>query len=348
MKATKLFLIPACLLLLLASIIALGVEPPATNYHLLKKINIGGEGGWDYLTFDSAARRLYLSHASRVVVVDVESGKTVGEIPNTNGVHGIALAPDLNRGFTSNGRDSTVTVFDMKTLQTLSQIKVGKNPDAIIYDPATRRVFTFNGASSDATAIDAKSGTVAGTIALNGKPEFAAADGRGMVYVNLEDKSEVVALDSRALAIKQRWPLAPGEEPSGMAMDKQSRRLFVACANQKMIVMNADNGHIVASVPIGKGVDAAAFDPNTKLAFSSNGDGTLTVIHEDSPDKFSVVENATTQKGARTMALDEKTHDVYLATAEFGPPPAATAERPRPRPSIVPGTFSVLVMSKKL
>lgn len=347
MKATKLFLIPACLLLLLASIVVLGVEPPATKYRLIKKITVGGEGGWDALTFDSATHRLYLSHATRVVVVDVESGKTVGEIPNTNGVHGIALAPDLNRGFTSNGRDSTVTVFDMKTLQTLSQIKVGKNPDAIIYDPVTHRVFSFNGASSDATVIDAQKGTVAGTIALNGKPEFAVSDGRGMVYVNIEDKSEVVALDARALTVKNRWPLAPGEEPSGIAMDRKNRRLFVACANQKMIVVNADNGHIIANLPIGKGVDGADFDPNTKLAFSSNGDGTLTVIHEDSPDKFSVVENATTQRGARTMALDEKTHDVFLVTAEFGPPPAPTSERPRPRPSIVPGTFSVLVMGTR-
>lgn len=347
MKASKLFLIPACLSLLLAGVVVLGIQPPATKYHLIKKIVVGGDGGWDALTFDSTARRLYLSHATRVVVIDVESGKIVGEIPNTNGVHGIALAPDLNRGFTSNGRDSTVTVFDMKTLQILSQIKVGKNPDAIIYDPATRRVFCFNGASSDATAIDAQKGTVAGTIALNGKPEFAALDGRGMVYVNLEDKSEVVALDARSLTVKNRWSLAPGEEPSGIALDRKSRRLFAACANQKMIVMNTDNGHIVADLPIGKGVDGADFDPNTKLAFSSNGDGTLTVIHEDSPDKFSVLENATTQRGARTLALDESTHNVFLVTAEFGATPAPTAERPHPRPNIVPGTFSVLVMGTR-
>jgi YVTN family beta-propeller protein len=319
---------------------------PAAGYHLLKRIAVGGEGGWDYLTVDSAARRLYVSHATRVVVIDLDKGAVVGEIPNTNGVHGIAIAPELGRGFTSNGRDNNVTIFDLKTLSVLAQVKTGTNPDAIIYDPASRRVFAFNGRSNDATAIDAASGNVAATIALGGKPEFAVADGKGAVYVNIEDKSEVLAIDSNKLAVKAHWPLAPGEEPSGLAMDRQTRRLFVVCANKKMIVMNADNGHIVTDLPIGQGVDATAFDPETKLAFSSNGEGTLTVVHEDSPDKYTVVENATTQRGARTMALDPKTHTVYLATAQFGPPPAATPDRPRPRPTIVPGSFVVLVFGK--
>jgi len=319
---------------------------PATGYHLLKRIEVGGEGGWDYLTLDSAARRLYVSHATRVVVIDLDKGAVVGEIPDTNGVHGIALAPELGRGFTSNGRDNTATIFDLQTLKVLSQVKTGKNPDAIIYDPASRRVFTFNGASADATAIDATSGAVAGTIALGGKPEFAAADGHGMVYVNIEDKSEVVAIDSQNLTAKAHWSLAPGEEPSGMAMDRNTRRLFVGCGNKKMIVMNADNGRVVADLPIGQGVDATAFDPDTKLAFSSNGEGTLTVVHEDSADKYSVIENASTQRGARTMALDPKTHMVYVATAQFGPPPAPTAERPHPRPSIVPGSFVILAFGK--
>src|SRR5512138_234474 len=218
---------------------------PAAGYHLLKRIEVGGEGGWDYLTVDSAARRLYVSHATRVVVIDLDKGAVVGEIPNTNGVHGIAVAPELGRGFTSNGRDNNVTIFDLKRLSVLAQVKTGTNPDAIIYDPASRRVFAFNGRSNDATAIDAASGNVAATIALGGKPEFAVADGKGAVYVNIEDKSEVVAIDSNKLAVKAHWPLAPGEEPSGVAMDRQTRRLFVVCANKKMIVMNADNGHVV-------------------------------------------------------------------------------------------------------
>jgi YVTN family beta-propeller protein len=319
---------------------------PAAGYHLLKRIEVGGEGGWDYLTVDSAARRLYVSHATRVVVIDLDKGTVVGEIPNTNGVHGIAVVPELGRGFTSNGRDNNVTVFDLKTLKAITQVKTGTNPDAIIYDPASRRVFAFNGRSNDATAIDAASGNVAGTIALGGKPEFAVADGQGTVYVNIEDKSEIAAIDSNKLAVKAHWPLAPGEEPSGLAMDRKTRRLFAVCSNKKMIVMNADNGHIVADLPIGEGTDAAAFDPETKLAFSSNGTGTLTVVHEEAPDKYTVVETAATQRGARTMALDPKTHTIYLATAQFGPPPAPTPDRPRPRPSILPGSFVVLVFGR--
>ena len=319
---------------------------PASGYHLVSRIEVGGEGGWDYLTVDSAARRLYVSHATRVVVIDLDKKAVVGEIPDTNGVHGIAIVPELGRGFTSNGRDNNVTVFDLKTLKAIAQVKTGTNPDAIIYDPASRRVFAFNGRSNDATAIDAASGNVAGTVAVGGKPEFAVADGKGTVYVNIEDKSEIVAMDSNKLTVKARWPLAPGEEPSGLAMDRKTRRLFAVCSNKKMIVMNADNGHVVADLPIGGGTDAAAFDPETNLAFSSNGEGTLTVVHEDSADKYSVVENVTTQRGARTMALDPKTHTVYLATAQFGPPPAATPDRPRPRPSIVPGSFVILVFGK--
>jgi DNA-binding beta-propeller fold protein YncE len=350
-KTKLLALMPAALLLIMISGVATLTQPlpdkkAAAGYHLLKRIEVGGEGGWDYLTVDSDAHRLYVSHATRVVVIDLNKGTAVGEIPNTNGVHGIAIAPEAGRGFTSNGRDNNVTIFDLKTLNVLGQVKTGRNPDAIIYDPASRRVFAFNGGSADATAIDAATGTVAGTVALGGKPEFAAADGRGMVYVNVEDKSEVVAVDSKSLSVKAHWPLAPGEEPSGMAMDRQTRRLFVGCANKKMIVMNADNGHVVADLSIGQGVDATAFDPDTKLAFSSNGEGTLTVVHEDAADKYTVVENAPTQRGARTMALDPKTHMVYLATAQFGPPPAATPERPRPRPTIIPGSFVVLVYGK--
>ena len=317
-----------------------------SGYHLLRKIEIGGEGGWDYIFADAGEHRLYISHAAKVVVVDTESGSKIGEIPNTNGVHGIAVADKLGRGFTSNGRDNSVTIFDLKTLKTLDTVKVGKNPDAIIYDAATKRVFAFNGGSSDATVIDAASGKIAGTIALGGKPEFAASDEKGMVFVNIEDKSEVAAIDSRGLTVKARWSIAPGEEPSGMAIDRKTHRLFVVCSNEKMIVLNSDNGKVVADLAIGEGTDAAAFDPKTKLAFSSNGAGSLTVIREDSADKFSVVENIQTERGARTMALDTKTDRIYLPTAQFGKTPAPTVERPRPRPAIVPNSFVILVFGK--
>jgi YVTN family beta-propeller protein len=331
---------------MLQSILLGAQTKPSSGYHLARKVTLGGEGGWDYLTLEAKARRLYISRSSHVMVLDADSGQMVGDIPNTAGVHGIAVVSELNRGFTSNGRDSTVTVFDLKTLRVLKQISVGKNPDAIIYDPASKRIFTFNGTSRDATVIDAKSETIVGAMPLDGRPEFAVSDGKGRVYVNLEDKSVVAALDSRRLTVEARWPLAPGEEPTGIAMDRQHRRLFVGCANRLMVVMNADNGQIITSLPIGSGVDATAFDSEMNLAFSSNGDGTLTVIHEDSPGKFRVIQDVVTQKGARTMALDSKTHRIYLVTAAFGPPPAPTPERPRPRPSLVPGSFTLLVVSR--
>lgn len=318
----------------------------SSGYHLLKKIEVGGEGGWDYLFADADAHRLYVSHATKVVVIDTEKDAVVGEIPNTNGVHGIAVARDLNRGFVSDGRDNSVTIFDLQTLKTLDTVKVGKNPDAIIYDDASQRIFTFNGGSSDATAIDAANGKVVGTIALGGKPEFATTDGKGMIFVNIEDESEVVQFDSRSLTVKSRWSIAPGEEASGMAIDRKNKRLFIVCSNQKMIVMNSENGKVVADLPTGDGTDAASFDKETNLAFSSNGEGNLTVIREDSKDKFSVVENIPTQRGARTMTLDAKTHKLYLPTAEFGETPAPTKERPRPRPAIVPNSFVILVFGK--
>jgi YVTN family beta-propeller protein len=329
-----------------ASSVTARCRQPSSGYHLKSRIELGGEGGWDYLTVDERARRLYVSRSTRVVVVDVDSGKQVGEIPDTAGVHGIAIVSDLNRGFTSNGRDGSVTIFDLKTLKSLGKVKVETNPDAIIYDPANRRVFAFNRGSSSASAIDAATGTVVGTVPLEGHPEFAASDAKGTVFVNLDNKSEVVAIDSKSLQVKARWPLAPGEDPSGMAIDRKNGRLFIGCGNKKMIILDTSNGHVVADFPIGGGVDATAFDPETKLAFSSNGEGTLTIVQEDSPSKFHLVENVTTQRGARTMALDPKTHRVYLATAQFGPPPAPTADRPHPRPTIVPGSFVILVFER--
>jgi YVTN family beta-propeller protein len=336
-----------CSLLLFPGI-ALNAQPKSSSsgYHVIKQVKLGGEGGWDYLTFDAKSNRLYISRSTHVMVVDADSGAVVGDIPNTLGVHGIAIVSDLNKGFTSNGRDSTVTVFDLKTLKVLKQIPVGKNPDAIIYDPASKRVFSFNGASSDTTAIDPQTETVAGTIALEGRPEFAVSDSGGHIFVNLEDKSQVVELDTRKLAVLNRWSLAPGEEPSGLAFDRKHKRLFSVCSNKLMTVMNAETGKIVTTVAIGNGPDAAGFDPETDLAFSSNGEGTLTIVHEDSPEKFSVVENVTTQRGARTMTLDPKTHRIFLVTAEFGATPAPTPERPRPRPSIVPGSFTLLIVGK--
>jgi YVTN family beta-propeller protein len=320
--------------------------PLSSGYHLLKKIEVGGEGGWDYRSVDGTSRRLYVSRGTRVLVFDADTGASVGEIPDTPGVHGIALASDLGRGFTSNGRDGSVSIFDLRTLKQISRVKVGTNPDCILYDKATNRVFAFNRGSSDVTAIDAKTGEVAGLISLGGHPEFATADEKGMVFVNLDDKSEIVAIDAKKLAVQARWSVAPCEKPSGMAIDRKHMRLFSVCSNKKMIVMDAKNGKVIADIPIGGGTDGAGFDPDTSLAFSSNGEGTLSVIHQDSPDKYSVVENVTTQRGARTMAVDPKTHNVFLVTAAYGPPPPATAERPNPRPSVLPNSFVILVFGK--
>ncbi len=273
--------------------------------------------------------------------------QAIGDIPDTPGVHGIALANDLDRGFTSNGREGSVTIFDLKTLKVINKVQsVGQNPDAILFDPATKRVFTFNGRSHDSTAIDAASGNIVGKIDLGGKPEFGVSTGEGELFVNLEDKSELLALDPKALKVKSRWPLAPCESPSGLAMDTKNRRLFVGCDNKMMAVVNADTGKVVTTLPIGDGVDADGFDPELKLAFASCGEGVLTVVKEDSPEKFSVLQNLKTVRGARTMALDSKTHRVYLVTAKFGSAPPATADQPHPRPSILPDTFEVLVVGK--
>jgi DNA-binding beta-propeller fold protein YncE len=317
------------------------------GYHLLEKIAIGGEGGWDYVFDDSDARRLYVSHATKVVVIDTDTNKVVGEIGGLKGVHGIATVAEFGRGFISDGRDNSVTIFDTKTMKTVGQVKVGTNPDCIIYDSATKRVFAFNRGSSSVTAFDAADGKVAGTIDLGGHPEFATSDGNGMVFVNLDDKSEVVAIDSRKLLAKAHWTLTPeGEDPSGMAIDRKTHRLFVVCGNKKMVVLDNVTGKIISTVPIGDGVDATGFDEKEKLAFSSNGEGTLTVVREDSADKFSVLESVSTQRGARTMAVDRRTHKIYLPTAEFGETPAPTKERPRPRPSIVPDSFVILIFGK--
>lgn len=328
------------------SLAAVALAAAAPGYHVIKTYKIGGEGFWDYLTADASARRLYISRGTHVIVLDLDSGKNVGDIADTPGVHGIALAPELGRGFTSNGREGTVSIFDIKNLGLISKVKVGDNPDAILYDPASKRVFTFNGRSHDSSAIDAASGKVLGTIPLDGKPEFAASDAQGEIFVNIEDKSELVAIDPVKLDVKAKWPLAPCTEPSGLSIDRKHRRLFVGCDNKMMAVVDADSGKVLATPAIGEGVDATAFDDETNLAFASCGEGVLTVVKEDSPEKFSVAENVKTQQGARTMALDSKTHNAFVVTAEFGPPPAPTADNPHPRRSVVPDSFVVLELGK--
>ena len=317
-----------------------------SGYRVIKTYKLGGDGGWDYLNLDSSSRRLYISRATHVIVIDADSGKPVGDIPDTPGVHGIALAPELGRGFISNGREGIVTIFDIQALKVITKVKAGDNPDVILYDPATKRVFTFNGKSHDSTAIDAAKGTVLGTIKLEGKPEFAVSDGKGEIFVNIEDKSQLDAIDPAKLEVKSRWPLAPCEEPSGLAIDRKNRRLFSGCDNKMMAVVDADSGKVIATPAIGDGVDATAFDDATGLAFASCGEGVLTVVREESPSKFSVAENVKTQEGARTLALDDKTHQVFVVTAKFGPPPAPTAENPHPRHSILPDSFVVLVLGK--
>ena len=308
-----------CLLVVFSLSCAMFAAPaPSGGYSVIKKISIPGTGSWDYLAVDEAARRLYVSHGTQVEVLDIDALTVVGSIPNTAGVHGIAIAPEHGRGFTSNGQASTVTIFDLKTLKPIADVPTGKKPDAIIYDPATSRVFAFNGASNSATAIDAATGKVAGTVDLGGGPEYAAADGKGFVFNNLEDESLLLKINARELKVEQRWPVAPCSSPSSMAMDRANRRLFLGCRSKVMAVVDADSGKVITTLPIGDHVDATAFDPQTKLIFNSNGEGTITVIHQDNPDQYSIVETVKTVPRAKTMALDPKTHRLFLSTAENG------------------------------
>jgi DNA-binding beta-propeller fold protein YncE len=323
-----------------AAVFAIAAFAAPTGYKILKEIKIGGEGGWDYLTMDSAARRLYVSHATHVVVVDPDAGKVVGDIPDTPGVHGIAIAPGLNRGFVSNGRGNNVTIFDLKTLRMISQAATGMNPDSIRYEAKTDRVFTFNGRSNDSTAIDAKTGMVVATLPLGGKPEFAVADDKGHVYTNIEDTNEIVEIDAAKPAVTKRYSLNPCTGPSGLAIDVKKRRLFSVCGNRLMAISDPDAGKVLATPAIGQGSDGVIFDASTGYAISSNGDGTLTIVQETS-GKYDVVENVATARGARTIALDEKTHNVYLPVAD--PLPAQAGQRGR---GFVPDSFKVLVVGK--
>ena len=330
----------ALLLTVLLGAAVAAAEPQ--GYRLLKTVPVPGDGGWDYLTVDEAGRRVYISHSSQVDVLDADTYELKGTIPDTNGVHGIAVAADVGRGFTSNGRANTVTIFDLKTLKSVGEVKTGRNPDAIIYDPSSKRVFAFNGGSGSATVIDAAEGKEAGTIELGGRPEFAAADGAGNVFVNLEDKNTLLKLDAKKMTVLERWPLTPGETPTGLAMDTATKRLFVGCRNKLLVVVDAESGKVVAKEPIGERVDAAAFDPQTKLVFCSCGDGTVSVYHQDGPDKYTLAETIKTKVGAKTMALDRKTHNLFLPSAEFKPNP----DKPGGRPVMVPKTFAVLVYGK--
>jgi len=305
--------------LLVLSLFAFTIPALAQGgYKVTQRIAIPGTGGWDYLTVDEAARRLYVSHGTQVEVIDLDSKTLVGTIPNTPGVHGVALAPELGRGFITNGGNSTVTIFDLKTLKKIADVPTGKKPDAIIYDPATSQVFAFNGDSESATVISAADGKVAGTVPLGGGPEFAAADGKGYVYDNLEDKSQIVKIDAHKLTVEARWPVAPCEAPSSMAMDRANHRIFIGCRSKVMAVVDSESGKVITTLPIGDHVDATAFDEDSRLIFFSNGEGTISVVHQDSADKYSSVETVKTLPRAKTMALDPKTHALFLSTAEAG------------------------------
>ena len=317
-----------------------------SGYHLVKKVKLGGTGGWDYLAVDPATHRLFISRGTHVIVVDPTEGKILGDIPDTQGVHGIAIADEFNKGFTTNGRTGDSTMFDLTSLKPLGNIKTDEDTDGTIYDPFSKRVFTFNGDAASSSAIDAASGKLVSTIPLGGKPEFGATDGKGNIFVNLEDKSSLVKFDAKTLKISNTWPLAPCESPSGMAIDAAHEILIVGCHNKLMTFVDGNSGKILGTVPIGQGVDANRFDPVTGYAFASCGDGTITIAHEDSPTKFSLVEMIQTQRGARTMALDYATHTVYTVTADFGATPAPTPDHPRPRPAILPDTFFLLVYTR--
>jgi len=318
---------------------AILAAPGSSGYHILKTIHLPGTEGWDYLTMDSDARILYISRENHIDAVNVDTGATVGKVTGLGGTNGLLPVPELGRGFVTNEDSNEVVIVDLKNLQKIGTVKTGKAPDSFAYDPVTKRVFIMNSAGASATAINAAEGTVAGTIALGGQPEFVVADGKGKIYINITDKDQVVEADAKTLQLLHRWPLAPGEGPSGLSMDRKNRRLFAACDNQKMIVMNADTGKVVASLRTGAGTDASVFDPDTMNAFApAGGAGTLTIIHEDSPDKFSVLEEIDTQSGARTATLDTKTHNVITVTARHG--------HGSTHLDVLPNTFTVLVIGK--
>ncbi len=315
-----------------------------SSYKLEREIPIGGEGGWDILTIDSAAHRLYLSHSTKVVVIDLEKNAVIGEIADTPGVHGFVAVPEVGRGFSSNGKEAKASVVDLKTLKTISKVDTGESPDAMVYEPKHGEVYVFNHRGGSATVIDAKTTKVVATISLGGSPEFAAVDSAaGRVFVNIEDKNEVAAIDTATHAVVAHWPLAPGEAPSGIAYDAAHHRLFSTCDNKLMTMLDTESGKVVGTAPIGNGPDGGAFSDKLQLAFASCGEGLTTIAHEDAPDKLSVVQTLKTERGARTMASDPTTEKIYLPTAQFEPAPSPVPGAPRQRPKIVPNTFKLLV-----
>lgn len=331
--------------LAMAGLAAIQAQRPA-GYHLLKKHVLGGEGGWDYMALEGKTRLLYVTHGSAVEILNVDTGVKGEAIAGLKGVHGVAFAPKRNRGYISNGRGNSVSVFDLKTHKVLAEVpSSGENPDSVMYDAFSDRVFTFNGRTANATAIAAATDKVVGTVDIGGKPEFAVTDGKGTIFVNNEDTSEVVAFDAKSLEVKKRWSIAPGEGPSGLAIDLKGKRLFSVC-DKVMVVSDFENGKVVTTVPIGGGPDAVRYDAGAGLVFASNGEGTLTVVKQESADKYTVLETVPTARGARTMELDPKTHHVFVVSAEYGPAPAPTQEQPRPRPAVVPGSFMVLEFGK--
>ena len=321
--------------------------PAAAPYHLLNTIAIGGEGGWDYLNVGPAGERLYVSHGTQVEVVDLKTRKVIGTIPNTPGVHGIDVVPSANRGYITCGRNNTCVVFNLKTLKPIgAPIPTGLKPDALLYDAFSKRVFLFSNDGGKSTVLDANTGAVVGTAELGGDAEAPATDGKGHIFVNIENKSQVIEFNAKTLAVIKRHSVAPGEEPTGLAYDPKTNRLFSGCANEKMVVTDSKTGKQIAVLPTAKGTDGATFDASTNNVIVSNGSGTFTVIHEDTPNKYTVVANVPTASGARTIAIDPKSHHLFTCTADYGPVPAATTENPHPRPSIVPGTFRVLEFGK--
>jgi DNA-binding beta-propeller fold protein YncE len=330
---------------LIAGLHSLNAASNTADYKLVQKLTLGGEGGWDYFDVDPATGHVFIPRGEHIMVLD-SSGTQVADIGGVHGTHAIVFAPELKRAFLS--AEASVAVLDMEKMQVLPGFDLkGKDPDAILYDASVKRVFTFNGGGTkDATAIDASTGEVVGSIPLGGKPETAQADGDGHIYVNVEDKDQIVAFDSKTLKVLHTWPSAPCKDPAGMAIDVAHKRLFVGCRNQMMAMVDYTNGKVVATVPIGKGVDANRFDPAMGLVFASCGDGTITIAHEDSPDNYTVVQSVATQKGARTMGLDTKNHNVYTVTAEFEPPPPATPKNPHPWPKVISKTFTLLIFSQ--
>jgi DNA-binding beta-propeller fold protein YncE len=318
----------------------------ADQYHLIKRISVAGDYGWDYLTADSEGRRLYVSHDREVVVLDLDSGALIGKIPGKS-VHGIAIAKDFGRGFISCSDPGSIVIFDLKTLAVIDRVPVGDDPNVILFDRKTQRIFTADRGSKRVTALDPKTAKVVGTIdGLGGKTEHAASDDAGHIFLNMQDLHTMLKLDSQTLKVLETWPMAPCQQPSSMDMDRAHQRVFVGCRSGVMVVVDANSGKIITTQPIGRGVDAAEFDPAQGLVYFSCGDGTMAVFHEDTPDKYSLVEMVKTQAGARTMAVDHKTGRAFLSVAEFGPRPEPAAGNPPPRAPMVPGSFSVLMFGR--